>query len=524
MSITARLERAIDGSVGGRRFTAFVGSLRHRAVPTHWTGLFGVITMACVVVLLVSGVFLMFFYTPSSATVTYRGGYAPLHGVEMSKAFASTLGVSFDVRGGLLLRQAHHWAALLLPAALILQLAATFFTGAFRRPRQWNWVLLFLILIAALAAGWSGYALPDDLLSGTGLRIVEGIVLGIPIVGTGAATLLFGGGFPGRVIENLYVIHLLVSAGLIALIAARLRSGWVHGPVQFPARGRGEDAVVGVPLLPTAATRAFGLFATVCGLLVVVSATVTVGPVWLYGPSSPSDVSAGSQPDWYTGFLDGALRLVPPGWELEIGGYTLTLAVLVPLAVVGAFLLAIVAYPFLEGWILRDRGEHRIPATRMLDRPRNVPTRTGLGVGAIAFYGVLWGAASSDLLATHFRLSLEGVIVAFQVLVLVAPPFAFVLTRRVCLGLRRRDREVLVHGFETGRIVRMPGGEYVEQHRPVDVYERWRLLDHSGYAPLQLRPDAKGRIHLRDRARVALSRALFEDRAAPATGSVPVRR
>jgi ubiquinol-cytochrome c reductase cytochrome b subunit len=503
MSITTRLEKFIDDR-----------GLRRRRVPMRWTGVFGVITMACVALLLVTGLFLMFFYTPSGTTVTYRGGYTPLHGVEMSKALASTLGISFDVRGGLLLRQLHHWAALLLPAAIILQLAVTFFTGRFRGPRRWSWLLLFLTLIAALAAGWSGYALPDDMLSGTGLRIVEGIVLGIPIVGTWLATLLFGGGFPGRIIENLYVIHLLVSAALVALIAVRIRTRRAAS-----AKSMGRDAVAGVPLWPTAAARGLGVFALVCGVLIVVSATVTIAPVWLYGPSSPSDVSAGSQPDWYTGFLDGALRLVPPGWEIEFGGYTLTLAVLVPLAVVGAFLLGVAVYPFLEGWILRDRTgagspDHGIPDAGIPDRdvpdrPRNVPVRTGLGAGALAFYGVLWGAASSDVLAHLLRLSLDSVIVAFQVLLFAAPPAAFAVARAVCLGLQRRDREVLAHGYETGRIVRLPGGEYVEVHAPADEGQRRRLTEAGGYEPVRLRPDAHGRIHLRDRVRSALGRAWF---------------
>jgi ubiquinol-cytochrome c reductase cytochrome b subunit len=505
--ITAWLQKAIDSSTGGRRLTAFVASLRQRAVPSHWTSLFGVVTIACVAVLMVTGAFLMFFYTPSTDRVLYQGDYAPLHGVEVSKAFASTLGISFDVRGGLLLRQAHHWAALLLPASLLMQLVVAFFTGAFRRPRQWNWVLLFLIVIAALAAGWSGYALPDDMLSGTGLRIVEGIMLGIPIVGTWLAALLFGGEFPGRIIENLYPIHLLVSAGLVVLIAARARSSWVHRPPQF-ASGRGEqDAVVGVPLWPTFATRAAGLFAAVCGILIIISATVTIGPVWLYGPSSPGDVSAGSQPDWYTGFLDGALRLVPPGWEIDVFGGTLTLAVLAPLAVIGAFLLAVAVYPFVEGWILKDRTDHHI-----LDRPRNVPTRTALGVGALTFYGVLWGAASSDLVSTHLHIALETVIVGYQVLLVVGPPIAFGMTRALCLGLQRRDREVLAHGYETGRIVRLPGGEYMEQHLPVDAGERERITA-AGHVPLMLRPERNGRILLRERVRVGLSRAFDRDAA-----------
>jgi ubiquinol-cytochrome c reductase cytochrome b subunit len=480
----------------------FIEALRRRPHQRHWTDVFGIVTIASIVVLMVTGVVLTFFYAPSSAPVTYHGGYAPLSGQEVSKAFASTVGISFDTGGGLLIRQAHHWAALLLPASIIGQLLVAFFTGVFRGKRQWTWVLLFLTLIAALAAGWSGYALPDDMLSGTGLRIVEGIVLGIPIVGTWIANLLFGGGYPGRIIENLWVVHLIASAGLLAVVALRFRALWRQPVLRF----RGQDAA---PAWPGAARRAGRTFVTVIALLLLISATVTISPVWLYGPSDPGNASAGSQPDWYTGFLDGALRLVPPGWELEIAGYTLTLAVLVPLAVIGAFLLAVAAYPFLENWVRRDAGAD------FLDRPRDVPTRTAIGIAGMTFYGVLWGAASADLLAHLLRLSLEGVLTTFQVLLLAGPLTAFVLSRRICLGLQRKDRDILAHGFETGRIVRLPGGEYTEIHATPRV-----PVTPGGYAPLQLRPNSRGRITFRSRIRVALSRILFRDRIAPVTGSI----
>ena len=500
MSLTARLERVLDT----RGWTAAITRIRERAVPTHWTGLFGVVTIASVAVLFVTGVVLMFFYTPSSERVIYHGAYATLHGMEVSKAFASTLTVSLDVPGGLLIRQAHHWAALLLPASIIAQLVAAFFTGAFRGPRRWTWVLLFLTLIAALAAGWSGYALPDDMLSGTGLRIVEGIMLGIPVVGSWAATLLFGGGFPGRIIENLYPVHLVVAVALVVVIVARIRSEWKNEPLRMPGVAQGVRV--------TTPKRIVGLFVAVGVILTGMAALVQVSPIWMYGPSDPGNASAGSQPDWYTGFLDGALRLVPPGWEVSVGGYTLTLAVLVPLAVIGAFLLTVAAYPFLESW-----GN---PApSEFLDRPRSVSTRTGIGVAGMTFYGVLWGAASADLLAHLLRLSLESVVVGFQVLLFVGPVVAFSVTRRICLGLQRRDREIVLHGRETGRIVRMPGGEYIEVHQRVGAAEV-AALNAAGYAPLVLRPDARGRITLAARVRVAVSRVLFGTRIAPVTGSI----
>jgi ubiquinol-cytochrome c reductase cytochrome b subunit len=500
----------------GRRASSFAEVLRGRVVPTHWSNLFGIVTMACLAVLFVTGLFLMFFYSPSSTIVEYRGGYSPLQGIELSRALDSTLHISFEVRAGLLMRQAHHWAGLLLPASLILQLLTTFFTGAFRRPRRGSWVLLFLVFIVALVGGWSGYALPDDLLSGTGLRIVEGIVLAIPVVGTWASSLLFGGEYPGEIIEHLYPIHVaVVPVLLVLLLAARIWVAYEQRPPQFPGPGRSERTIVGAAILPDAATRAGGLLAVVIGILFLVSATVTVSPVWLYGPSAPGDASAGSQPDWYTGFLDGALRLVPPGWEFVWLGHTWTLAVLVPLAVVTLFLGFVVAYPYLEGWITGDHADHHL-----LDRPRNTPTRTAIGVAGITFYGILWGAASADLISAEFHLSLETVIPFLQLAVLVGPTIVFILTRRICLALQRKDRELLLHGVETGRIVRMPGGEYLEIHAPLGDFERWRLLDVTEYAPLVLRPDANGRISWTQRLRHRLSRFFFEDRMSPASTCV----
>ncbi|GAA1441732.1 cytochrome bc complex cytochrome b subunit [Leifsonia poae] len=473
--------------------------------------MFGVVSLACIAVIFISGLFLMFFYAPSSTPVVYRGGYEPLDGATMSKAMRSTLAISFEVQGGLLMRQAHHWAALLLPAALIMQLLTSFFTGAFRRPRRLGWVLLFLLLITALVGGWSGYALPDDMLSGTGLRIVEGIVLGIPVVGTWLSTLLFGGEFPGQIIEHLYPVHVaIVPALLIGLLALRIRAGYLQKPAQFAGRGRTEDNVVGVPVLPNAAARAGGLFLIVTAVILLVSATVTISPIWLYGPSSGGNASAGSQPDWYTGFLDGALRLVPPGWEFVWLGRTWTLAILVPLAVVGVYLAAVLLYPFVEEWITGDDRDHNI-----LDRPRNTSTRTGIGVAGIVFYGALWGAGSADLVATHFHVGVESVVAFYQAAAVLGPALAFVVTRRVCLALQKKDRQILLHGYETGRIVRLPGGEYVEIHQPVDAHERWRLANTGDGTPVLARPDERGHVGLGARARAGLSRFFFEDRLTP---------
>ena len=512
--VSDRVAAYLGATAFGRRASRLSAELRRRTVPNHWTNLFGVVSAACLVVLFGTGLVLMFFYTPSNEVVTYAGSYAPLRGAEVSEAFDSTMRVTFEVPGGLVVRQAHHWAALLLPAALILQMLSIFFTGGFRRPRRGAWVLLFLVFVSALAAGWSGYALPDDMLSGTGLRIVEGITLGIPFIGTDASRLLFGGAFPGSVLANLYPVHLAVSVALLVLLLLRVRLWYANGSPQFRGPGRTENQVVGVPLVPNAARRGLGLGLIVSGILVLISATVTINPIWLYGPSSPGDAGAGSQPDWYTGFLDGALRLVPPGWEFVWLDRTWTLALLIPLAVITLALTFVAVYPFVEEWITDDHRDHHL-----LDRPRDTPTRTGIGVAGLVFFGILWLAGSADLVAVAFSLTIEAVIATLQVGVLVGPIIAFELTRRVCLGLQRKDRDVVLHGFETGRIVRLPGGEYIEVHQPISDAERQRLVGVADQATALLRPDARGRLTPARRLRARLSRFFFEDRIARPTAA-----
>ena len=423
--------------------TALADRLRSHARPTRWTRLWGTVAVACFAVLLLTGVVLMLAYEPSGQALVYRGSYAPLRGVTTSAAYASVLHLSLDLPGGLLVRQAHHWAALLLPAALLLQLASTFFTGAFRRPHRWGWVLLVAIVLLVLAAGWSGYGLPDDSLAGTGLRIVSGTTLALPFVGTWLTLTLFGGELPGTIIENLYVIHLVVALLVLLLAGARV--------ALRPRRTRLTPSVQEV-----------GLFFITLGVVTLMAATLTISPVWRYGPSSPADAHAGSQPDWYTAFLDGALRLVPPGWEVALGDRTLTLAVLVPLAAIGIFVALLTLWPFVEERLTGSRADHATP-----DRARDTPTQTGLGAAGITFYGALWLAGSADIQATQLQVSFESVIVTLRVVVLVGPLLAYAVTRTVCATLLAAETERREQGAETGRIFRSPSGGYTELHEPV---------------------------------------------------------
>ncbi len=497
-----------------------VKAFARKIFPDHWSFLLGEIALFSLVVLLISGVFLTAFFVPSMNETAYSGPWAAMQGVQMSEAFASTLRLSFEVRGGLLMRQIHHWAALLFMASIVTHMMRVFFTGAFRKPREINWVVGFTLMLLGLAAGFTGYSLPDDVLSGNGLRITDGVIRSVPILGSYISYFLFGGEFPGQdLIPRLFTIHILVVPGLIlALVGLHLFLVVLHKHTQYPGSGRTDSNVVGYPLFPVYTAKAGGFFFIVFSVIALMAATMTINPVWSYGPYDPSPVSAGSQPDWYMLFLDGALRLMPGQAEVVIGGFTLPLNVLIPAMVIpGVLFTALAAYPFIEAAVTGDKREHHV-----LDRPRNVPFRTAFGVSLLTAFVILILAGSNDLIATHFHLSINDIIQTLRVLLFVAPAFAFWITKRICLGLQRRDRELVLHGHETGRIVRFAHGEYVEVHRPLHEDERWLRVQHETRRPLEIEPaeDSRGvrrKGYRADRFRQRISRIFFDDRVEPVT-------
>ncbi|WP_159616669.1 cytochrome b [Arthrobacter zhaoguopingii] len=519
-----RVTNFVDSRVGG---SGMVKEFGRKIFPDHWTFMFGEVALYTFVILLISGTFLTFFFDPSMAETHYDGSYLPLRGVEMSVAYASSLDISFDVRGGLFMRQVHHWSALLFVAANAVHMLRVFFTGAFRRPRELNWVVGTTLLIMGLAAGFTGYSLPDDLLSGNGLRIIDGVVKSIPVVGTYISFFLFGGEFPGTaIIGRLYVLHiLLIPAVILLLIGIHLFMVVIHKHTQYPGPGRTNTNVVGYPVGPVYAAKAGGFFFIVFGIVAAISAAFTINPIWNYGPYDPSPVSAGTQPDWYIGWVDGALRLMPgtlgPNFDFEWnipfpwGVNTLSMNVLFPALVpAGIVFTLMLAWPWIELWVTKDKREHHL-----LDRPRNAPTRTGVGVAGVVFYCVMWAAASSDLIATHFLVSLNDVTYWLRILVVVGPIIGFMIARRVALALQRKDREIALHGRETGRIVRLPHGEFIEVHEPVDEYKRYQLVSFESpeaYAPVA---NANGHVSRSEKLRSRASRFFFEDRVAPVTPS-----
>ncbi|MER7834697.1 ubiquinol-cytochrome c reductase cytochrome b subunit [Streptomyces sp. NPDC096040] len=444
------------------------GQLLRKAFPDHWSFLLGEIALYSLIVLMVTGVWLTFFFKPEMQEVVYQGPYVPLRGRLVSGAFDSTLHISFDIRGGLLMRQAHHWAALAFVAAIGVHLLRIFFTGAFRRPREMNWVIGVTLFALTLAEGFAGYSLPDDLLSGTGLRIAQGIMLSIPVVGTYVTMFVFGSEYPGHdIVPLLYSLHILLLPGaLIALVTVHLILVFHLKHTQWRGPGRRNSNVVGKPLYPQFTASSLGLSLAVSGLLVLLAGVAQINPVWTYGPYRPDQVSTASQPDWYVGFLEGSLRLVPP-WETNFAGHTLMWNVLLPAVVLPALLFAVLyAYPFAEQ---RLTGEWR-QEQHFCDRPRERPVRTGLGVAGVTFYGVLLLAGGNDVIAQTFRISVNSLTWIFRVALIVAPVVAFFVTRTLCHAVLHAEQERLTEGEETGEVRQNLAGGYESDHRPVTSF------------------------------------------------------
>ena len=447
-----------------------------KVFPDHWSFMLGEIALYSFVILLLSGTFLSFWFDPSMQHVKYEGSYQPLKDVEMSAAYASALHISFDVRGGLLMRQIHHWAALIFMAAIVVHLMRVFFTGAFRKPREFNWILGIALLTLGIVEGFLGYSLPDDLLSGTGVRIAHAIIQSIPVVGTYLSFFAFGGAFPGYVfIPRIYIVHVLLIPGIfLALITVHLMLVWYQKHTQYPGPGRTEKNVVGYPLMPVYMAKAGGFFFIVFGITAFLGAVASINPIWLYGPYTPGQISAGSQPDWYMGWLDGLVRMAPP-LETYLFGYTVSWNILLPgLIIPGIIFTGMALYPFIESWMTGDKREHHI-----LDRPRNVPNRTALGVMSLTFMIVALINGGNDLIATHFDLTINQIMWFSRIGIIVLPPLAFVITKRICLSLQRADREAVLHGKETGRLVMLPHGEYIEVHEELSPEKKFALTQHE---------------------------------------------
>ncbi|MBC5816268.1 MAG: cytochrome bc complex cytochrome b subunit [Candidatus Eremiobacteraeota bacterium] len=454
-----RLVLAADDRLGSSHFLK--AALR-KAFPDHWSFMLGEIALYCFIFLILSGTFLGFFFDASGAHVRYQGSYEALHGAEVSAAYASVIRLSLETRTGLLIRQAHHWAALIFVAAIAVHMCRVFFTGAFRRPREINWVVGLTLLLLALGAGFTGYSLPDDLLSGTGLRIAYSVLLSVPFVGGYLAFMFFGGNFPAaQTSSRLFITHILfLPALLAAAMTIHLAIIWRQKHSQFRGPGRTEHNVVGSPLWPNYALKSIGLMFAVFAVMIGLGAFFEINPIWSYGPYYPANVSSPAQPDWYIGWLEGALRL-GPNWELHVFNHTVPspfwAGVLVPLF----FFSLLYLWPFIERRITHDGDAHQL-----LDHPSDVPARTAVGAAVLSFAIILTFAGADDVMAKLFSIPLERLVAIFQVLVLVLPAvvglLAFEIAREVRArrqALRNAESRIIYARTEAGGFAQRPEPE-----------------------------------------------------------------
>jgi quinol---cytochrome-c reductase cytochrome b subunit len=429
------IRRAVDGLDERLDATSFLKRNLRKVFPDHWSFMLGEVALYSFTLLLLTGIFLSFFYVASPESTTYLGPYAPLHGATVSQAYASVLRITFDVRAGLVMRQTHHWAALVFMAALVAHVVRVFFTGAFRKPRELSWLVGVGLLISGIGAGFTGYSLPDDLLSGTGLRIIYSAVLSIPLVGTWLAFLFFGGEFPSpELLPRIFVMHILLIPLLImALLGSHLAMVWHQTHTQFRGPGRTEDTVTGTPVWPRFAMKGVGLAFATFAVLTLLGGLFQINPVWFYGPFVPYTAPSPAQPDFYVGWLEGLLRLWP-NWEFHLFGHTIGELFLPAVVVPGIIFTLLAIWPFLEA-----RRRHDTALHHWAQRPREEPMRSGIGAGGITFFIVLMLAGSNDVLAKFLQIEVDTLNTVLKVCVFVLPVVVGAIVFVVCRDLKRRD-------------------------------------------------------------------------------------
>jgi quinol---cytochrome-c reductase cytochrome b subunit len=396
--------------------------------PDHWSFLLGEVALYSFVILVATGTFLALFFDPSTSLITYHGSYALLEGRQMSLAYASALHLSFDVPLGLLMRQTHHWAADVFLVAIVLHLLRIFFTGAFRYPRELTYATGVILLAVSMFEGFAGYSLVDDLLSGMGLAIAYAVALSIPFVGGDLAQLIWAGRFPGGPAfeSRLFIAHVFVIPALIAaLIGVHLTMVVRTRHSQFPGPLRSERNVVGTPMWPGYAFRSLGLFMGVTAILVLLGGLVQINPIWEWGPYDPWQGTNGAQPDWYLGWLIGALRLMP-AFDITIFGKTL-----VPNPFWGGALFPGAVFGFLLAWPFVDRGR-----SDLLDRPRDNPRRAAVGAAVFTFVFVVFLAGSMDRLFLSSGVPYITQVWMFRIAAIVLPPIVYRVVRRAARELR----------------------------------------------------------------------------------------
>lgn len=413
--------------------------------PDHWSFLLGEIALYSFVLLILTGVYLAMFFHASSADVVYNGPYHALDGLKVSSAYASALDISFNVPAGLLIRQMHHWAALIFLVAILAHASRIFFTAAYRRPREINWMIGLTLLILAIVNGFLGYSLLDDLLSGIGLRIGYAIALSVPVIGPWLAYVALGGNVPSpSIIPRLYALHIFVVPALItALLALHLGILWRQTHTNYPGPHRVDKKIVGTRMYPAYAFKSIALFFLVAAVVAMLGGLVQIDPIWTYGPYNPIAVIPGAQPDWYLGWIEGAMRLFP-GINLHFGHWLIVPEVFFPAALMpGLLFLLLYAYPFLENFFQPSRKMHNV-----LLLPWQQPFNTAFGSAILMFLLVLLFAGGDDVIAVATGTSVVTIRILLRILVFAAPAVTAALVYLICIWIKKRHAAIALPPLE----------------------------------------------------------------------------
>jgi len=437
--IVRRTARFFDDRFGTNAAVRFVLA---KIYPDHWSFYLGEFALYAFILLVATGIWLTFVYQD-----------AP------DRAFDSVAALTRATPVGYLIRQVHHWSADVFVAAIVVHMGRIFFTAAYRAPREVNWVIGLTMLVLASLTGFTGYSLPNDALSGTGLRIADSVTESVPFVGGWVAEVFNGGAYPGPLLfPHLYTIHVyFLPVTIAALLSLHLGLLVYQKHTQFV---RDPAHVVGRRFWPDYALRTLAAFAATVAVIVLLATLVEINPIAQYGPYHDWTVPNPATPDWYAAFLDGGLRL-GPSTELRIFGHP------IPPVFWPGVLLPTLAFAFLYTWPWIDRRWTHDEATQhdVLVPPSLAPRRVGVGVTLLAAAVVLTLAASDDQFAQALHMPVVAVVWFYRILFpfgsllagVAAATFARELAARRARYGRERERVVaLVRNAQGGFDEREP--------------------------------------------------------------------
>jgi cytochrome b-561 len=399
MNPRERLTR-LYGWVDDRLDLTAAQSVLGKAFPAEDSFLLGEVALFCFLLLVFSGVFLGFFFEPSITEVEYEGSVAEYQGEELPESFVSVLNITYDVPFGMLIRRMHHWAAHLMVASMALHMLRVFFTGAYRNPREPNWLVGTGLAGVTMFAAYTGYALPFDEFASTAVGIGYNVTLSVPLVGETLAHLAFGGSFPSSAtIPRFYFLHVLVLPAVIAgligvhmLILVRQKHTEARRDEDVPAPDTDRDdataadggrvardddsVVVGLPAVPNQVAVSAVVFFLTLATLSLLAGFLPVHNIAEYGPNDPASTPSLIMPDWFLMWGYGFLKLTPSWVSFDV------LGVHISAEFVGGLALPAVVFGVVALWPFIDSEDEPVHFTA---DPLDRPFQTGVGVAGVVF-------------------------------------------------------------------------------------------------------------------------------------------